>query len=105
MNDLRAGCIRALRRRFGRQFLGGFQRSDYACKHYPDCVVDASVSTLRRDYLKCLKSYCIGIATTGLYDSIGWKFAEYAALSKAIVSEPLRFELPGCSTTKPSGFE
>jgi hypothetical protein len=95
LNDLRAGCIRALRQRFGRRFLGGFQKSDHACQHYPDCVVEAGVSTVRREYLRCLQSYSVGIATTGLYDSIGWKFAEYVALSKAIVSEPLRFELPG----------
>ena len=30
-----------------------------------------------------------------MHNSIGWKTAEYVAASKAIVSEPLHFELPG----------
>jgi hypothetical protein len=30
-----------------------------------------------------------------LFNSIGWKLAEYVAFSKAIVSEPLYFEVPG----------
>jgi hypothetical protein len=95
LNDFRAQCIRVLRSRFGSDFIGGFARDSYSCRLYPDCVVSADVSTRRRDYLKLLRSYPVCIATTGLFDSIGWKFGEYVALSKAIVSEVLRFELPG----------
>jgi hypothetical protein len=95
LNEFRAACIRRLRESFGPRFLGGFARSAHACREYPDCVVKAGLSTRRRDYLKRLVSYPICVATTGLYDSIGWKFAEYVALSKAIVSEPLKFQVPG----------
>lgn len=95
LNDTRAACIRALREAFGPRFLGGFSRTPHACRRYPDCVVGAEVSTRRGDYLRRLPAYPICVATTGLYGSIGWKFAEYVALSKAIVSEPLEFELPG----------
>jgi hypothetical protein len=45
--------------------------------------------------LNAVKEHSICIATTGLHDSIGWKMAEYVAASRAIVSEPLHFELPG----------
>jgi hypothetical protein len=31
----------------------------------------------------------------GLHQSIGWKFAEYVAASKAIVSETLHYDVPG----------
>lgn len=95
LNDLRAGCVRELRKRFGRHFLGGLAPSPYVLEHYPDCIVEPGVSTRRNRYLQCLRSYCICVATTGLHESIGWKLGEYVALSKAIVSEPLRFELPG----------
>jgi hypothetical protein len=95
LNEIRAGCIRALRARFGGRFLGGFAPSAHARSAYPDCVVDSGVSTRRSHYLKLLKSYPVCVATRGLADSIGWKFAEYVALSKAIVTEPMRFELPG----------
>jgi hypothetical protein len=95
LNDFRAACIRALRESLGPTFLGGFSRSAHACREYADCVVDPAVNTRRRDYLKRLRSYPVCVATTGLYQSIGWKFAEYVALSKAIVSEPLEFQVPG----------
>jgi hypothetical protein len=98
LNETRAECIRALRKAFGPQFLGGFSRSQHACRRYPDCVVGPELSTRRRDYLRRLRSYPVCVATTGLYGSIGWKFAEYVALSKAIVSEPLQFEPPGPMT-------
>ena len=35
------------------------------------------------------------MATTGLHGSIGAKFAEYIAQAKAIVSEPLNYQVPG----------
>jgi hypothetical protein len=95
MNDLRADCIRLLRERIGERFLGGFERSAYALAHYPDCVVAESMSTRKRDYLRRLRDYSVCVATNGLWDSIGWKFAEYLALGKAIVCEPLKFEVPG----------
>jgi hypothetical protein len=95
LNDMRAGCIRALRARFGERFLGGFAPSEHARAAYPDCVVGADVSTRRSRYLRLLKAYPVCVATRGLSGSIGWKFAEYVALSKSIVSEPTRIELPG----------
>jgi hypothetical protein len=95
MNDVRAGCIRLLRTRLGERFLGGFERSAYALQHYPDCVVEEHISTRRRDYLRRLRDYSVCVATNGLWDSIGWKFAEYLALGKAIVCEPMKFEVPG----------
>jgi hypothetical protein len=95
LNDARAECIRTLRSTFGERFLGGFARSAYTLRHYPDCAAPESISTRRRDYLKLLRSFPVGVATRGLSDSIGWKFAEYVALARAIVSEPLRYEVPG----------
>jgi hypothetical protein len=95
LNDSRAACIRALRRAFGPRFLGGFTRTPYALQHYPDCVVGPEVNTERRHYLQRLKAYPVCIATTGLFFSIGWKFAEYLGLAKAIACEPLHYELPG----------
>jgi glycosyltransferase involved in cell wall biosynthesis len=95
LNDTRAACIRLLRKRFGERFFGGLARSAHALARYPDCVVDADISTRRRDYLARLRGYSICVATTGLWDSIGWKFAEYLAFGKAIVCEPMKFELPG----------
>lgn len=95
LNETRAECVRALRRALGRRFVGGFARSAHALSRYPDCVVPETLSTRRRHYLRLLRGFPVGVATTGLSDSIGWKFAEYVALSRAIACEPLRYELPG----------
>lgn len=95
INDFRASCIRQLNIHLGDRFFGGFQRSRHSLFEYPDCVVDANIRTNRRNYLKRLMDCSVCVATTGLYESIGAKFAEYVALSKSIVTEPLKFELPG----------
>jgi hypothetical protein len=68
--------------------------SEYARKHYPDCTLDGSL-TRKGKYLALVKQSDICIASMGLHGSNGWKLAEYVAASKAIVSEHLRYEVPG----------
>jgi hypothetical protein len=45
--------------------------------------------------LNKLREFPICVATVGLNGSNGWKLAEYVAASKAILSEPLVYEVPG----------
>jgi len=93
LNDMRVRCIRALRRELGTRFVGGLEPTEFAVKAYPDCI--AENPQWCRHYLAFQRGFPIGVATTGLHGSIGCKFAEYVAQAKAIVSEPLRFEVPG----------
>ena len=94
-NETRAQCIRLLRKEMGTMFLGGFNHSEYAKREYKDCLTaDAGVTDKER-YIRTLKSHSICVATTGLHGSIGWKFAEYIACSKAILSERLTYAVPG----------
>jgi hypothetical protein len=95
INDTRARCIRLLRKALGPRFFGGFIHTRYSAANYGDCLAADDAVTRKRNYIKLLKSFPIGIATTGLHGSIGGKFAEYVALSKAIVSEPLNYQVPG----------
>ena len=95
INDFRAECIRSCKKRYGDKFIGGVPYSDFANKYFNDCIVDNSKITERSKYLDLIKNYDICIATTGLHKSIGWKFAEYIAMGKVIVSEPLEYEVPG----------
>lgn len=95
INDMRAECIRALRSAFGDDFYGGFSHTAYAQRHYADCLVPDGAQASKDRYLGLLRSHAICVATTGLHGSIGWKFAEYVAFSKAIVSERLNYEVPG----------
>lgn len=95
INETRANCIKLLREEFGNNFYGGFIHTDYAIEHYKDFLMPDKTLSSKRNYIKLLKSYPICIATTGLHGSIGWKFAEYIAFSKAILSEKLTYEVPG----------
>jgi hypothetical protein len=95
VNEMRAACLRALQRRFGGDFLGGFIHSPFAQRHYPGLLLKKGHLSSKRSYINLLRSFPICVATTGLHDSIGWKLAEYVAFSKAIVTERLKFEVPG----------
>ena len=95
INETRAKCIRLLRKRFGDRFTGGFESSSFANEKYPDLVVRNQTLTSKRNYLSLMKRHHVCIATNGLHGSNGWKLAEYVSCSKAILSEPLRFEVPG----------
>ena len=86
--------IKICRDQFGSQFVGGLQIDDFSTKHAKDLVVPNSL-TNRRNFNNIVKSSNICIATSGLHNSIGWKFGEYVAASRAIISEPLEYELPG----------
>jgi hypothetical protein len=95
INETRIQCIRLLKKEFGDTFFGGLEHSDFAAGRYPDLLVQPRKITLRKHYVRLVKSFPICIATTGLHGSIGWKFAEYVAMSRAIVSEKLHYECPG----------
>lgn len=94
INWMRANCIRALRSEFGPDFIGGLAPLTSALRDYPDCVVDSKV-VVKATYLGSMHGSDVGIATTGLRGSNGWPMAEYVAAAKAIVSQPLNFEVPG----------
>jgi hypothetical protein len=92
---LRAGCVRLLRRELGERFVGGAIATPYALRHHPDIVLADPGAASRRRYIASLRRQPIAIATTGLHLSNGFKLAEYVGLSRAILSEPLHYEVPG----------
>lgn len=95
INKMRADCIDLLRREFGPEFYGGFIHTEFAAKNYKSLLLPTKTVSNKRNYIALLRSYPIGVATTGLHGSIGGKFAEYVAFSKAILSERLNYEVPG----------
>ena len=86
--------VRKLRAAFPEQFIGGIQDSPFAQTQCPDLILSEH-STWKRIYLHRMKHSEICIASTGLHQSSGWKIAEYLAAGRAIVSEPLCYEVPG----------
>lgn len=94
VNEMRAHCVRALRSEFGGKFTGGFSHTDFAKSKYPDCLAPDSKLTSKSQYLELLKRFPICVTSGGLHGSIGWKMGEYVALSKAIVTERLSYQVP-----------
>lgn len=105
INHIRIECIRKLKDVFGDRFVGGLAATPYAIKEFPDIVFSDQKMTSKRKYLSYLKTFDICVATTGLSNSIGWKFGEYVAMSKSIVTEPLHFGLPGDIQTNKNYLE
>ena len=58
-------------------------------------VVTDNTVTSKRSYLTLMKRHPVCVATTGLHGSNGWKLAEYVACARAVLTEPLRYEVPG----------
>jgi hypothetical protein len=94
INEMRAACIRLLRKTHGELFTGGFAHTPYAIKHYKDVLLKYPELARQDRYVSLIKKHAICIATTGLHGSVGWKFGEYVACSRAIVSETLQFLPP-----------
>ncbi len=93
INETRARCIRLLREALGPRVTCGFGSTPFTRAQYPDLIWPGSVE--QENYLHTLKSFPICVASTGLHGSTGWKLAEYVAFGKAIVSEPLLYDIPG----------
>lgn len=104
INQTRLDCILRCREAYGNDFTGGLFAEKFALKHYPELVAPVSV-TSKKGFLDSVKAHAICIATTGLHKSIGWKFGEYVAASRAIVSEPLHFTLPGNFSSDKNYYE
>ena len=94
INKMRLEILYGLRREFGKNFIGGLVSSDLSLQRAKDLVLPRE-KTERRAYLGLVHSADICIGTMGLYESIGWKTAEYIAASKAIVNERFRYQVTG----------
>ncbi|MFK5892535.1 MAG: hypothetical protein QM504_04875 [Pseudomonadota bacterium] len=94
INQYRIKSISYLKEQFGDRFIGGIIEDSYSIKIAPQLLADV-ISTKKQNYLNQVKRIPICISTTGLHNSIGWKFAEYVVMARAIVSEPICFSVPG----------
>ncbi|KEO72593.1 hypothetical protein [Anditalea andensis] len=94
INKSRIASIRACKEAFGDNFIGGVYDNPTSLKYAPDLIVSNDY-THKLKFLHHIRSANICIGTTGLHNSIGWKLGEYVAASRAIISEPLHFGLPG----------
>ncbi|WP_143960708.1 glycosyltransferase [Litoribacter populi] len=94
INFSRISAIEKCRKEFGKQFSGGLYDSPLARRMAPHLILEKR-KIRKLNYLKKVKKSNICIATRGLHNSTGWKFAEYIAVSRAIVTEPLTYTTTG----------
>ncbi|MFN4080090.1 MAG: hypothetical protein ACK4NS_04270 [Saprospiraceae bacterium] len=95
MNAMRRALVRALRDELKDQFIGGIYRTEFSAAFAPAETAPDNRALHKAAYLKALRASDIGIADYGLEMSVGFKMAEYVAMSKAIVSSPVNTLLPG----------
>lgn len=94
INEMRIEIIRRLKQQYGGAFVGGLNDNALSRAWAPELIVPAKY-TERRKYLKLLHESDICIGSMGLFESIGWKTAEYVAAAKGIVNEHLHYSVPG----------
>ena len=94
INASRITAIEKCRQEFGSQFSGGLYDSPLARRLAPHLILGKN-KIRKLNYLKKIIKSNICIATRGLHNSTGWKFAEYIAASRAIVTEPLFYTTTG----------
>jgi hypothetical protein len=88
----RAMLIRALRKEFGAQFIGGFVPDALSIAQFPDCLT--TVPSEKVSYLTAMRRATVVVYTRGILQSAAWKLAEYLALGKCIVAERVSGRLP-----------
>lgn len=94
LNKSRINVIKTCKNEFGDIFLGGLIDNDFTRRTVPEYISTPEL-TKKINYLNNVKKSNICIATTGLHNSTAWKFGEYLACSKAIISEPLKYSVTG----------
>lgn len=85
--------IKELKNHFGDRIVTGVSNDGFSRKICPDLIVDDRI-TERNNYINMIKQNYVCLTSEGLHHSIGWKFAEYVAAGKAIITEPLFYEVP-----------
>lgn len=93
INEERIALLVALKKAFGKRFVGGVVPNQYALKNYPQYLSDHPHR--QSEYIKWAKKPAIGVYSRGLFGSVAFKMAEFLASSKCIVSEPVDNLLSG----------
>ncbi len=104
INSIRISAVKACKKEFPQYFTGGLLKDDFSLKHAGDLVVPADI-TGKRNFLQQVKDHPVCIATAGLHGSLGWKFGEYVAASRAIITEPMDYEVTGDFTSSKNYLE
>lgn len=94
INQSRADLIQHLRDMLSDRFIGGFSNSQHAQQNFRQQIYENSELTKKKNYLKLVSNIPVCISSVGLHGSLGWKFGEYVALGRAVVSENTDLAVP-----------
>ena len=86
-NEFRINACRIVKKEFKNASVGLYNES-LSNKLAPDLLLSQDKSD-KKNYLKKLAHYDIGIADDGLKNTPGWKIGEYLLYGKAVISTPL----------------
>lgn len=86
INRDRIALLRALRTAFGERFRGGLAPSSLAQQLAPDLVTSRTASAPGA-FLRAAGRARVCVTSRGLWDSNGWKLAEFLGLGRATVAE------------------
>ena len=91
INNYRLKLIKALKKKFGKKFIGGMWSSKVNNRIDVNCKSSFLNSEL---YLLLVKNAKLVISTNGFGNSLPWKMAEYLKLGKCIISQNIAHSLP-----------
>ncbi|OTA14120.1 hypothetical protein Xvie_03982 [Xenorhabdus vietnamensis] len=94
LNEQRLMILKTIKSHFSSIATIGLNDSEYSRKMAPDFILPAT-HTNRRNFIDMIKNHEICITSTGLHRSTGWRFGEFVAAARAIISEPLEYIVPG----------
>ena len=94
LNEFRISLARKLKNKFKKNIIIGVNDNTLSRKLCPDLILHKTV-TQRHHFINLINRSLVCITSTGLHRSIGWRFGEFVAAGKAILSEPLHFAVPG----------
>lgn len=94
LNRFRIDALNMLNDNFKEISTIGINDIEYSRKIAPNFILPKT-QTHRRHFINMMKNHEICITSTGLHQSTGWRFGEFVASSRAIISEPLEYIVPG----------
>lgn len=92
INKMRINIIRMLRKQYGDKAVCGISDDPYAREIAPDLIIKDFTKKSR--YISLMKKSKIVVSSLGLHQSNGWKFGEYIAAGKTIVTEKPFYNIP-----------
>ena len=57
INEIRAACVRLLRREFGARFFGGVQHTEFTRRHFSDVLMPDARAASKRAYIRRVRDY------------------------------------------------